>query len=34
MAPHPVRVDSADPAPFFVQSERAFRSGVASGRVT
>jgi GntR family transcriptional regulator len=33
MAPHPVRLDTADPAPIYIQIERAIRAGVATGRL-
>jgi GntR family transcriptional regulator len=34
MAPQPlVRIDSADPAPIYIQIERAIRAGIATGRL-
>jgi GntR family transcriptional regulator len=33
MAPHMVRLDSADPAPIYIQIERAIKAGVATGRL-
>ena len=33
MAPNIVRLDSADPAPIYVQIERAIRAAVATGRL-